>query len=245
LLALRLIGIKIKITMKNLFITLIFFCSFIHLTKGQTLSGIYIYQSIGSVGDENKITQKAKIPIIYSYIYSKNKSNFEIYSNGGTIIDTIKSKHKEYDFEYETVETTIRPTKASYYKDFKKNIFERIYVINNSESYVKDSIPSISWEVTNETKTIDGFECTKATTNRILAGYPLKITAWFCEKIPVRDGPLDYTGLPGFILELESENLFIIKFLDLKYKPNNSIEITPSLSNVKPLTNEEFEKSYR
>jgi GLPGLI family protein len=213
--------------------------------KAQTLTGIYIFQSNGGVGDDAKLTEKAKIPDIYEYKYSNYKSNFQLLSKGGVHIDTLKRKLQDYDFDYETVETTTKPTKVCYYKDLKKNTFERIYTINNNESFVKDALPLINWEITNEKKIINGYECTKAIADRKILGYTLKLSGWFCERIPILDGPLDYNGLPGFIMELEADGLFVIKFINLQYNANASFDIKPSESKEQPLTLEQFEKKYR
>lgn len=226
---------------KFLFLSILLFISSV---KAQTLTGIYIFQSIGGVGDDSKLTEKAKIPDLYDYKYSKNKSTLQLLTKGGTTIDTLKRKLEEYNFDYETVETTIKPTRVSYYKDFITKKFERIYTINGEESFVKDLFPKINWKIIDETKIINGYECVKATAERKILNHTLKLTTWFCDKIPVNDGPLDYTGLPGFIMELSADGLFIIKFVDLKYNPNKTIEIKPEESKEQPQTIEQFEKRY-
>lgn len=225
-------------------ILLFLLLSALHINS-QTLTGIYIFQSNGGIGDDAKLTEKAKIPDIYEYQYSNYKSNFQLLSKGGTQIDTLKRKLQEYDFDYETIETTTKPTKVSYYKDFKRNTFERIYIINGNESFVKDSLPFLNWQITNEKKLINGYDCIKAIADRKVLGHTLKLNAWFCEKIPVSDGPMDYNGLPGFILELHAEGLFTIKFINLQYNTSTSLEIKPSESKQYPLTLEQFEKKYR
>lgn len=229
--------------MKNLlYIYSIFITFTIH---SQTLTGIYINQNIGSVGGDNKLTQKAKIPKLYAYSYSGNKSNLVLLSEGGKIIDTLKRKLQEYNFDYETVETTITATKVNYHKDFNKNLFEKISTLNNEETYIKDTMPFIDWSIGSEKKTISGYDCTKATAERKVMGYPLKITAWFCEKIPLNDGPFDFQGLPGFIFELTVEGLSKTKFVNLNYKQDKIIEIKPTQSDTTPVTMKEFENRFK
>lgn len=84
-----------------------------------------------------------------------------------------------------------------------------------------------NWEISNDTKTIKGFEVRKATTNSIeidpdKPGYFGKAIAWFTEEIPIPSGPNRYCGLPGLILELEYEGS--IKKTTLK-----SIEFNPEI----------------
>ena len=228
--------------MKYLIISIILFSATVN---SQSLSGLYITQSIGGIGDDAKITEKAKIPKIYEYKFSKNKSSLVLLSNGGKVIDTLKRKLEEYNFDYETIETTITPSKVSYHKDLNKKTFEKISVLENVETYIKDSIPQINWKIINENRTINGYECTKATADRKIIGYPLKITAWFCDKVPVNDGPFDFQGLPGFIFELNVDKLSVTKFVNLEYKENSSLDIKPVISSEKPITIYEFEKKFQ
>ena len=229
--------------MKKIIFTYLLFFNII--VNSQTLKGIYITQNNSGIGDDSKLTEKAKIPKIYEYTYSKNKSNLVLLSNGGKIIDTLKRKLEEYNFDYETIETTITSSKVNYYKDFNKKLYEKINVLENVETYIKDSIPKIEWKITNEKKSINGYKCTKAIAERVVMRYPLKITAWFCDKIPVSDGPFDFQGLPGFILELSVNEFSITKFVNLEYKENLSLDIKPEQSNEKPKTIKELEKNYQ
>lgn len=228
--------------MKNLLLLCLLLLSI--LTHSQTLTGLYILQSKGGVGADTKIPEKAKIPAIYEYKYANNKSNLQLLSQGGVSIDTLKRKLEGYNFDYETIETTKTPSKAIYYKDLKNNNYELIYVLDNTENYIKDKLPKINWDIQNEKKIVNGYECTKALGTRIVMGYTIRTTAWFCDQIPINDGPLDYNGLPGFILELSADEMFEIKFTNLKYNPDVTIDIVPTQSSKKPMTMMDYEKSF-
>lgn len=60
---------------------------------------------------------------------------------------------------------------------------------------------TINWNITPETKTIEGYKVQKATTN--FAGR--NWTAWFTNDIEIQDGPYKFYGLPGLILYIEDE----------------------------------------
>lgn len=63
-----------------------------------------------------------------------------------------------------------------------------------------DSVPALDWVFGNEeTDTILGYECRKATTE--FAGR--QYTAWFTPEIPLPFGPYKFGGLPGLILKIE------------------------------------------
>lgn len=87
------------------------------------------------------------------------------------------------------------------YKNYTNNkILCRDYVFTDRYEYT-DSV-SFDWHLTDDTLTIAGYPCRKATTTsrgRIW-------TAYFTEDIPVSDGPAKFKGLPGLILQIEDSN---------------------------------------
>jgi GLPGLI family protein len=74
----------------------------------------------------------------------------------------------------------------------QRDIFEQTYL-------VKDSIRNYQWRITNETRTIAGFECRKAVTIICDSVY---IVAFYTDEITVCSGPESFGGLPGMILGL-------------------------------------------
>ncbi len=64
----------------------------------------------------------------------------------------------------------------------------------------------VDWTLINETKTIDGKLCYKATSPYYQDGNKresVTITAWYTPEIPISFGPAGFGGLPGLILELQ------------------------------------------
>lgn len=74
----------------------------------------------------------------------------------------------------------------------QRDIFEETYLI-------KDSLRNYKWRMTNETRTIAGFECRKAVT---IVSDSVYIVAFYTEEITVSSGPESFGGLPGMILGL-------------------------------------------
>jgi GLPGLI family protein len=66
----------------------------------------------------------------------------------------------------------------------------------------QESIPLLDWQLHSETKAILDKPCKKATTT--FRGR--KYTAWYTTLIPVNAGPWKLQGLPGTILEVQSED---------------------------------------
>lgn len=111
-----------------------------------------------------------------------------------------------------------------------KNIQKKKIVIQK-EFYgknftIEDSLPKIEWKLEKETKQIGDYNCSKATAVIKLKQFEKEreaarstnffdekemptertITAWYAPEIPVNQGPENYWGLPGLILELNDGN---------------------------------------
>lgn len=71
-----------------------------------------------------------------------------------------------------------------------KNVFEQTFL-------VQDSLRRIKWKITDETRTIAGFNCRRA--NAIIMD-TIYVVAFYTDEILSTGGPESFTGLPGMIL---------------------------------------------
>jgi GLPGLI family protein len=89
--------------------------------------------------------------------------------------------------------------------------------------YYRDTLHPMLWELHDDKKFIDSFECNKAT-----AWFRGRLyIAWYCPSIPVPEGPWKLGGLPGLILEAYESNNdlhFIINRLSYEKHPSGSLE---------------------
>ena len=74
----------------------------------------------------------------------------------------------------------------------QKNVFEKTFLIH-------DSTRTIQWKITDEKRTIAGFECRRA--NAIVMD-SLYVVAFYTDEIVTPGGPESFSGLPGMILGL-------------------------------------------
>jgi GLPGLI family protein len=74
----------------------------------------------------------------------------------------------------------------------RKSIFGKNYLI-------QDSIRKIRWKITDETRTIAGFNCRRANAMIMDSVY---VVAFYTDEILAPGGPESFTGLPGMILGL-------------------------------------------
>lgn len=72
----------------------------------------------------------------------------------------------------------------------QKTVFDETYLI-------QDSLRNLNWKISNDTRTIAGLECRKATAIMMDSVF---VVAFFTEQILCTSGPEGFNGLPGMIL---------------------------------------------
>ena len=105
---------------------------------------------------------------------------------------------------------------------------------------IKDNLVSYDWELTGETKNIGNYTCYKAVFEKEEESIDIKmidgevkeekgikkrtIIAWYTTDIPISNGPKNYGGLPGLILEVNDGNETIM-CSELVLNPSKTIDI--------------------
>jgi len=94
---------------------------------------------------------------------------------------------------------------ANRYFDLKKNKMYSHYK-SDSDILVESLSNSWEWELKNEKKNIENYECYKAIGKKEIIRQGKKIDSfvevWYCPKINVPFGPDEFTGLPGLVFEV-------------------------------------------
>lgn len=141
-----------------------------------------------------------------------------------------------------------------------KNIVDRRYVnkteISGKRFLIKDALEDYGWEATGETKNIGSYTCYKATRKREEERTSFSMTdgekeerketvtietvAWYTPQVPISNGPEEFWGLPGLILEVQDGNLTIV-CSEIVLNPSEKIEIEEPKKGKK-VTQEEFDK---
>lgn len=112
---------------------------------------------------------------------------------------------------------------------------------NNKETYISDALPKYDWKLIDEQKVISGYKCKKATTIKKIMNTNQNIVAWYCEDLTINDGPMDFSGLPGFIMQIEINDTTVIKFEKIKVVSKEKTEIKLPEIAVKPISTKEYE----
>lgn len=83
----------------------------------------------------------------------------------------------------------------------------------DQNSIYSEEYPAMKWQLSNETATVCGYVCQKATTH--FRGRDF--IAWFTTDIPVKGGPWKFGGLPGLILKVyDSNHLYIFEAVKIE-----------------------------
>jgi len=180
----------------NILVVLILF---IVKSNAQIVNGSFVYKV--EVGTD-ELFEKLDKTLKESYIKDKESEeytlNFDtkksIFKYEGGFSSEGRSKSPKIYFKEKDSLYSLRPENDV---DFGK-----IVIIEDRNT---------NWELSDETKTIDGYSCYKASSELVRKNgdkvFVFPIIAWYCPKIPFPFGPLGYGGLPGLILELQERNV--------------------------------------
>lgn len=99
-----------------------------------------------------------------------------------------------------------------FYTDLVNNVVYNDIMLDNKKIIVKHNIPELKWNISDETKEINGYKATKATAEYKAEkenGKQIYKTAiaWFSEDIPIKVAPQQFYGLPGLVVMLEAEGM--------------------------------------
>jgi GLPGLI family protein len=177
----------------------------------KTMPPFSIYESIKDQMPTFKIAY-------YNFTFSNNKSiySFDRY-------DEKKAKVPEFLREGED--------QRNWYNDF--NTGQTIVQKSQWESLfnVKDSIQSIQWKISNESRIIAGFNCRKAVGKILDSVY---VFAFYTDEIMISGGPASINGLPGMILGVTIPRMYV-SMMATKLSVNNVDE-----SVIKPSTAKKY-----
>ena len=139
-------------------------------------------------------------------------------------------------------------SRGDLYKNIKKNELTQSQEFYGKRFLVKDKLLKIEWNLGTETKIIGNYTCYKAaamipksdlnwfdfswsdlrqkTDETTQNEKPLIIIeAWYTPQIPIAQGPAEYGGLPGLILEVSAGNTTLL-CSEIVLNPKENITIT-------------------
>ncbi|TDS14673.1 GLPGLI family protein [Sphingobacterium paludis] len=121
---------------------------------------------------------------------------------------------------------------------FDKQKMKEIVTIGGDNFALDVDYPILDWTITDETKTIGGYSCQKATA----AFKGREYSAWFASELPFSAGPWKLHGLPGLILEAADAKKDVQWLYAGFDKLDNSAIALAAPENAKPSTQKEVRK---
>ena len=148
------------------------------------------------------------------------------------------------------------------YKNIAKDVYARQNELMGKTFLVKDTLAKLDWKLEKESKMIGQYAAFKATAVKKVEQNPwealrrnrnaeadttatdtpqeMVITAWYTPQIPVSQGPDEYWGLPGLILEVSAgRTVMLCTKIVINPKEGLNIEMPKKGDEV---TREEYEK---
>ena len=187
------------------------------LSKENKESKESIFQKNFFNGIESKIST-----LHFQLIVSENKSLFK----------SIPEMEKEGETTGEKMAKIVTEFDNKYYTDLKlkKIIIDELSIDRNNK--VDLGFDSFKWEFLNDTKEINGYKCYLAKTKYA----HLDVFAWYCPKLPYSFGPMEFSNLPGLVLELQKGNVI---FLAEKIIFDSKSKLDFDLTKFQTITKEE------
>lgn len=132
---------------------------------------------------------------------------------------------------------------SEYFKNSLENLFTEYTrlpsYMEKHDCRCSENIPVQNWELQEDTLTITGYLCQKATCRFRGRDY----TAWFAPDIPINNGPWKFGGLPGLILKVyDNDKLWIFECTAIQnhqkkflIKAHNAYKQFPNIERTKLL----------
>jgi GLPGLI family protein len=192
------------------------------LVQGQQKTGKVIYERV------SQMQARFNINGVENVVPQTRKENFELtFANNQSLWKAVEQENDDAttmsDGGGAQIHMIVAGSNDVLYCNFqtgkrteKREFLDKTFIVD-------DSISSLKWKMTGETKTILNHNCMKALATRISTQTRMtmdngkmerkevqdtaNIVAWFTNEIPVSAGPAEYQGqLPGLILEMDVNN---------------------------------------
>ena len=125
-------------------------------------------------------------------------------------------------------------TKNYYYQYLGEESQFIILGLFGQNIYIKDSLPQRDWKITESKRNISGYDCRKAIYEK---NDSTRIYAWYTPELITPTGPEGYSGLPGTILGLATEDGGIVYFAkQIEIVAPNNEDLTPDKGKNKVFT---------
>ena len=179
------------------------------------------------VRSRSQLNDKLYIPYYdYTSVLDINKNESLYYpqhkiTNDTASVSTVNSngdslsRRKVHFYDTEIVYTNLKTNKLI--TSIEKYAFDRLA----RSILIEEPLPKFNWVIIDESRVIAGYSCKKAT----MQYNDIPVEAWYTDQVDVSQGPKEYCGLPGLILEIK-EGDQVITAQKVMLFPVDEIKIT-------------------
>lgn len=215
--------------MKKIFV-LLSFC-LVQISYGQIQSGKVTYKidppSVESLIDTASVDGPAEAKI-YAINYINRRLKVVpylelelLFTPYESILNTTNVMTNDNQLDLKGALGAINTT-GVYYNNIQDNTSIHHRNLQGASYLIESNFDALEWEIHDETKTIQGYTCIKATTNIVESSREFPTTVWFAPDLPFPFGPKEFRGLPGLILAIDYNHYyFYADSIDLHNKRRN------------------------
>lgn len=151
------------------------------------------------------------------------------------------------------IQITVNDGSDLIYKNIKDTRFTNQTELFGKQFLIKDSLKIKDWVLEDDTKNIGEYTCFKATFKEEYTTQTLNsegemesvtkdrvTTAWYTPQLPISNGPAEFYGLPGLILEINDGELTLV-CTKIIINPSEKVTIAEPTKG-KVVTQDEFDK---
>ncbi|MCL7988912.1 GLPGLI family protein [Sphingobacterium sp. lm-10] len=201
---------------------------------GVAQSFIISYEERANIENQLKNVTDPQARARVSAHLSNPRQHTLYYQNGESLYVSNQDKATEEDLSVDggsNIKTiTLGQNVGGLYKNHQKNEFLHEGNVLGKVFLVTDRLEPYNWQLAEEEKQIGPYLAHKATTKVD----DKDIIAWYTLEFPIQDGPKDYYGLPGLIIELHAPKMSY-----------HATAITPSQSVIEIVKPSKGEKTTR
>lgn len=176
------------------------------------LSLSIIYAQSGNIKYEETRQVKIELPEGQEHLadllpsFSKSVLQLTFTPEASSYIEV--TEDQEHSIENETaggmmkIQMKRTASEANYYKDLANDQVIEKKDLMGKHFIIEQALEAPKWKILNEQKTILDYTCMKAS----LETEDGTVTAWFTPQLLISNGPGQWGGLPGMILEIEEKD---------------------------------------
>ena len=226
--------------MKKCFTLAFFFLYSISTCYSQEFQGIAVYKSQHKVDMKLDSTQikNEMMKVIQEQLSKGFQKDYTLKFNQQESLYTENEKLNAPIVKNSGVTITVSSDQQIFYKNTAKKTYTKQQELMGKMFLIQDSLQLPDWKLEKESKIIGKYTCFKATWTREVTSHEysseeegvkevikeISTTVWYTPEIPINNGPGNYWGLPGLILEVQEGN-FNFLCIEITLNPQHKFEI--------------------